>query len=153
MRGISEFFAGVYSLIAGLWVTIKAFFNPIVTVQYPREVIKITPTYRGHTELLPDLRTGKPKCIACGMCARSCPSGCIKLVTEKPPGSKKKVLKEYHLDFTKCSLCGLCVDVCPVGALDFSQDYNLAGYSREDFHYELVSRLQKQVKLKESQAA
>ena len=57
-------------------------------------------------------------------------------------GEKKKTLALFELDFTKCSLCGTCVEVCPKDALEFSQEYNLAAFSREAFHFDILKRLE-----------
>lgn len=138
----SELFVGGKSLIVGLGVTLKALFQPIVTVQYPREELDITPNYRGHIELVRDAESGECACIVCGMCARACPSDCIIVEGEKKEGEKKKSLTVFKLDFTKCSLCGTCVETCPKGAIDYSQDYNIAGFTREEFHYDLIKRLE-----------
>ncbi len=138
---LKDILIGAYSLITGLGVTIKAFVKPIVTVQYPREILTIPARFRGHTELVRDPETGATTCIACGICERNCPSGCIKVYGEKPEGAKKKMLTKYLLNFTTCSLCGTCVEICPTHSLTFSKEYNLAGFSREDFHYELLQRL------------
>ncbi|MBW1645174.1 MAG: NADH-quinone oxidoreductase subunit I [Deltaproteobacteria bacterium] len=137
-----ELFVGAKSLLVGLGVTFKAFTQPIVTVQYPREKLEITPNYRGHIELVRDPETGECPCIVCGMCARTCPCGCITVKGEKKEGEKRKSLTVFQLDFTKCSLCGLCVESCPKAAIDFSQDYNIAGFTREEFHYDLIKRLE-----------
>ncbi|NIA20131.1 MAG: 4Fe-4S dicluster domain-containing protein [Xanthomonadaceae bacterium] len=137
-----ELFVGGKSLIIGLGVTFKAFFQPIVTVQYPREKLEITPNYRGHIDLVRDAETGECPCIVCGMCAKACPSNCITVAGEKKEGEKKKTLTVFKLDFTKCSLCGTCVETCPKGAINYSQDYNIAGFTREEFHYDLIKRLE-----------
>jgi NADH-quinone oxidoreductase subunit I len=136
-----ELFVGGKSLIVGLGVTLKAFFQPLVTTQYPREKIDITPNFRGHIDLVKDPETGTYRCISCGMCARECPSECITVKGEKIEGEKKKALAVFKLDFTKCSLCGICVETCPVQAIDFSNDYELAGFTREEFHFDLLQRL------------
>ncbi len=136
-----EIYTGSKSLVVGLGITIKAFFAPVVTMQYPYETVKMTPRYRGHIELIKDEETGEPKCIVCGMCQKACPSGCITLAGEKPEGSKKKVLTKYILDFTKCSLCGQCVENCKPDAITFSKEYNLASPRREDFVFDLLARL------------
>ena len=138
---------GAVSLIVGLGVTIKAFFCPVITCQYPRELIDISPSFRGHTKLVgDDENPEKTRCIVCGMCEKSCPSGAIKRIDgEKKEGEKKKTLTAYILDFTTCSQCGICVEICPVDALAFSADFNPAGYSREDFHYDLLKEYLKRV--------
>lgn len=138
-----EIFTGFYSLLVGLAITIKVFFefDKVVTLQYPRESLKMTPRYRGHIDLVPDPETGEALCIVCGMCEKQCPSGCITVDGEKPEGSKKKVLTKYILDFNRCSLCGICVESCKPGAIDFSKDYNLASPRKQTFVFDLLQRL------------
>jgi len=145
MTKVVEIIKGAVSLIVGMGVTIKAFFSRVVTVQYPRQTIAITPRFRGHTKLLGDEEMPeRTKCVACGICAKNCPSGSIKTVEgEKKEGEKKKTASTYILDFTTCSQCGICVESCPFDALAFSADYNPAGYHREDFYYDLVKEYQK----------
>jgi NADH-quinone oxidoreductase chain I len=142
----SELFTGGMSLVEGLGVTMKALFMPIVTVQYPREEIDISPSYRGHIDLILDPEKNAYRCIMCGMCEKSCPSNCITVKGEKREGEKKKTLVLFQLDFTKCSLCGTCVEICPVNALEYSKEYNLAAFSREAFHYDILKRLEERIK-------
>jgi NADH-quinone oxidoreductase chain I len=148
MRIVADIIKGAYSLIVGLGVTIRAFFSPVVTCQYPRETINISPRFRGHTKLVGDPENpDRTKCIVCGMCEKNCPSGSIKKVEgEKKEGEKKKTLTTYILNFTTCSQCGICVETCPVDALAFSTDYNSTGYKREDFYYDLVKEYEKRKK-------
>jgi NADH-quinone oxidoreductase subunit I len=141
-RYFSEIYTGGKSLVLGLGVTMKALVSPIVTVQYPREEIDISPNFRGHIDLILDPKKNKSLCITCGMCQRSCPSDCITVKGKKEEGKKKKTLALFELDFTKCSLCGTCVEVCPTKALEFSSEYNLAAFSREAFHFDLLERLE-----------
>jgi NADH-quinone oxidoreductase subunit I len=138
----SLLFSGAKSLLVGLGVTFRALLQPIVTVQYPREKIDITPNFRGHTELVRDPKTGTHRCIVCMMCDQDCPSNCITVEGEKREGVKGRVLTAYHLDFTKCSLCGICVEVCPTDALCYSHEYELSGFSREEFRFNLLERLE-----------
>jgi formate hydrogenlyase subunit 6/NADH:ubiquinone oxidoreductase subunit I len=144
----SAFITGAVSLIAGLGVTIKAFFQPVVTSQYPRQLLKISPRFRGHTKLIAERdNSEKIACTACGICVRNCPSGSIKSAEgEKREGEKRKTATSYLLDFTTCSQCGICVEVCPFDALDFSADFNLVGFKREDFHFDLVKEFDKRKK-------
>ncbi|MCX5870905.1 MAG: 4Fe-4S dicluster domain-containing protein [Deltaproteobacteria bacterium] len=143
----SEIFYGSKSLLIGMGITFREFFKPTVTVQYPYQTIKMSAKFRGHTELIAD-EEGKPKCGVCGLCERACPSSCITLgsisVDIEVDGKvkKKKVLSKYELDFTKCSLCGQCVENCSFGALEFSKEYNLASTRKEDFHFNLLKRLE-----------
>lgn len=139
---LREIISGTWSLFVGLGITIRYFFQPVVTVQYPYQTLPMTPRFRGHIELVKDEETGATKCIVCGMCQKACPSNCITVNGEKQEGVKGKVLTEYTLDFTKCSLCGLCVESCPTAAITFSKDYNLAGVRKEAYIFDLKKRLE-----------
>lgn len=139
----SEIYTGGKSLLIGLGVTFKALIQPVVTVQYPREKIDVTPNIRGHIELIKcDDLENKHNCMVCGMCAKNCPCQCITIDGEKREGVKGKVLTVFLVDFTKCSLCGLCVETCSRSALQFSNNYELAGFTRKEFHYDLIKRLE-----------
>ena len=142
MSYFKEIAVGFWSLLAGMAVTIRYFVKPIVTVQYPREKIQMTPRYRGYPQLIIDPETHTHKCIACEMCARICPSQLITVEGAKFPGEKQKRATRYIHAHQYCSLCGLCVEVCPTTALEYSQVYRLAGYTREDFVFDHLTLLQ-----------
>ena len=55
---------GFLSLLTGMRVTLTQFFRPIVTVQYPRQTLKIPARFRGHIELILDPQTGRSRCTA-----------------------------------------------------------------------------------------
>ena len=141
-RYFSDIYVGGKSLVLGLGVTLKALVRPIVTVQYPREEIDITSNFRGHIDLVLDSEKNTFLCISCGMCEKSCPSECITVKGKKMEGKKKKTLALFKLDFTKCSLCGTCVEVCPTHALEYSNEYDLAAFTKEAFHFDILKRLE-----------
>ena len=141
-NALKEIFVGFYSLVTGMRITLREFFKPTVTVRYPHQTLVIPARFRGHIELVLDPATGKPKCFACKLCERACPSDCIAVDGAKLEGAKKKSVVAYQLDFTKCSLCGSCVEACRDGAIRFSRDYNLAGLSKEQFIMDLFKRLE-----------
>ncbi len=132
-RYLREIVEGFVSLLVGMRVTIGNMVATPQTVQWPRETAPLPARFRGHISVLADGKTRHPRCIACGSCARVCPSGCITVSGRRPEGAKKKVAHRFLLDFTRCSLCGLCVESCPVGALAYSRDYALAAYSDAEF--------------------
>ena len=164
---------GLYSLLVGLGVTRNNLFRSSVTVHYPRETATLE-GFRGPVELSPSEEDPeKPKCNACGNCVRVCPSACLYMKaskpkkkepekdtsfdgqtteeskTEKPAKKAKPELQSFVLDFSYCSQCGLCVQNCPVGSLRFSHDVYLAGFSREEFVFDLLAKLKKQAQQKE----
>jgi NADH-quinone oxidoreductase subunit I len=137
-----EILSGTWSLFVGLGITVRYFFQPVVTVQYPRETLTMPARFRGHIELIRDPESGGSKCVVCGVCQKACPSGCITVNGEKREGVKGKALTGYVLDFTKCSLCGLCVESCNFDAITFSRDYNLAGLRKEAYIFDLKKMLE-----------
>jgi NADH-quinone oxidoreductase subunit I len=146
MSYFKEIAVGFWSLLAGMAVTIRDCVKPIVTVQYPRQKIQMSPRYRGYPQFILDPETRTHRCIACEMCARICPSQLITVEGTKFPGEKQKRATKYLHEHQYCSLCGLCVEVCPTTALEFSAVYRLAGYRREDFvinHLILLQQRQK----------
>lgn len=132
---------GIKSLAIGMKITNKEFLQKPITLQYPHEAEKMFPRYRGHIELIKNEDTGFTKCVACGMCQKGCPSGCISIKSEKVPGVKGRVVRAYLLNFTTCSLCGQCVENCKFGAIKFSNEYNLASRNRKDFEFNLLEKL------------
>jgi NADH-quinone oxidoreductase chain I len=138
---IADILTGSKSLVVGLWITLKRLFTRIVTVQYPRQKLTMTPHFRGHIEAIRFDDTKTHHCVACGLCARLCPSHVIKVQGEKAKAGALKHGHQYYIDFSKCSLCGLCVDYCPEQTLKFSAEYELVFYSRWDTVIDIMGRL------------
>ena len=150
MTYFKEIAVGFYSLLAGMAVTIRYFVKPIVTVQYPREKLVMSPNFRGYPQFIIDPEIKTHRCIACEMCARICPSQLITVEGAKFPGEKQKRATFYVHKHQYCSLCGLCVEVCPTTALEYSKVYCLTGYQREDAvidHLLLLQQRQRQAGL------
>lgn len=148
LSAVRETLGGFKSLVTGMRITLREAVKPPITVQYPRETLKMPARFRGHIKLLLDPETGKARCTACTLCARACPSGCIELDGLRREGDKKKSVSKYELDFTKCSLCGSCVEACPSDAIDFSKDYNVVSLSRDDFaRMDLFKKIEAEARL------
>jgi len=128
--------------VEGMRVTVRRLVSPVVTVQYPRKRLEMSPAYRGHIEFIRFPDTGTHGCIACGTCQRTCPTGVIKVQGIKEHARGGKVATHYVIDFTRCSLCGLCVESCPTQTLRFSHEYELEGDSRWDGVIDLMERLE-----------
>ena len=146
MTYFKEIVSGFWSLLAGMAVTIRYFVKPVVTVQYPRKKIQMSPAYRGYPQLIIDPESKTHRCIACEMCARMCPSQLITVEGAKFSGEKQKRATKYLHEHQYCSLCGLCTEVCPTSALEYSKEYRLVGFRREDAVLDHLILLQKRQK-------
>lgn len=139
MGSVKDYFSslgsGIASLVKGMQVTGKEFVTPKITERYPenRETHHVPERFRAILKLIYDSE-GNHKCIACGTCERNCPNGTISLETkmvDTPAGTKKKKLDKYFYDLGSCTFCQLCVTSCPTGALEFSNDFEQAVFTRD----------------------
>ena len=128
------FWKGLWSLLVGMKVTGKEFVTPKVTEKYPenRATLKIADRFRATLMLKYDA-DGNHKCVACGICQMNCPNHTIQIVAKKvtdEAGNTKRVLDDYIYDLGSCVFCQLCVTSCPHGALEFSNDFEQAVFTR-----------------------
>lgn len=119
-------------LLQGLWVTFRNQHpKNIYTEQYPAERPLVAERYRGAPRLNINPDTGETLCISCNLCALACPENLIVVTSERNEQTKRKELITFTYDTSRCMFCGLCEDACPVDALELTQDFELASYSRE----------------------
>lgn len=139
MGSVKDYFsslgAGLASLVKGMQITGKEFVTPKITEKYPenRETVKVPERFRAILELKYD-EDGNHKCIACGICQRNCPNGTITITSKMVDtwdGKKKRKLDKYVYDLGSCTFCQLCVTTCPQDALEFSNDFEQAVFTRE----------------------
>lgn len=131
---MNKFFRTVFlvDLIKGLRLTFR-YQHPknIYTEEYPAVRPKVAERYRGAPRLNTNPETGETLCIACNLCALACPENLIVVTSERNEQTKRKELTTFTYDTSRCMFCGLCEDACPVDALELTQDFELASYSRE----------------------
>jgi len=119
-------------LLQGLKVTFRNQ-NPkeIYTEQYPLQRPHVAERYRGAPRLNVNPDTNETLCIACDLCAVACPEHLIVVTSERNEKTRRKELTTFTYDTSRCMFCGLCEDACPTDALELTQDFEMANYSRE----------------------
>jgi NADH-quinone oxidoreductase subunit I len=123
--------------------------NLVSTIQYPEEKPNYPEGYRGLHRLVPR-EDGKPRCVACYMCATVCPAQCIYIEAgeydpaDEASGSRviEKFPTAFVIDELRCIVCGLCVDACPKDAIRMDTHVHTPSeYTRQSFVYDIPKLL------------
>lgn len=124
----------MFDEVKGFAVTFKRLFEPKITIEYPEEKREYSPRFRGLPSLRSDPETGEALCVACGLCARICPTTCLEM-NVLPSEEGDRELGEFILRSGRCMFCGLCAQVCPVDAITMSSEYELSVLERDGLVY------------------
>jgi NADH-quinone oxidoreductase subunit I len=118
----------------GFMVTLKRIGRKPITFEYPDEKRQFAPRFRGLPSLRADPETGEALCVACGLCARICPTACLEMhVVPSEEGDRE--LGEFILRSGRCLFCGFCAQVCPVDAITMSGAFERSVLEREGLVY------------------
>jgi NADH-quinone oxidoreductase subunit I len=119
-----------------LKITLKHFFGPADTLEYPEQRPAIPAGYRGVPTLVKDPH-GREKCVSCQLCEFVCPPKAIRITPgEIPEGAAnanvEKAPQAFDIDMLRCIYCGLCEEVCPEEAIFLQTQYSMTGYTRAE---------------------
>lgn len=118
----------------------------VTTVQYPEEKPIYPEGYRGLHRLVPR-EDGKPRCVACYMCATVCPAQCIYIEAGEydsaAPEAESRVIEKFPTKFVidelRCIVCGFCVEACPKDAIRMDTGVHAAAaYTRAQFALDIL---------------
>jgi NADH-quinone oxidoreductase subunit I len=117
-------------LLQGLGLTMRHFFRPRITINYPEEKTPKSPRFRG-LHALRRYPNGEERCIACKLCEAVCPALAITIdSTQNEDGSRRTTA--YEIDLFKCIYCGFCEESCPVDSIVLTGCFEYHMETREE---------------------
>ena len=123
----------LWDIICGLGITLRYFFRPKATINYPFEKNPLSPRFKGE-HALRRYPNGEERCIACKLCEAVCPAQAITIEAEPREDGSRRTTR-YDIDMTKCIYCGLCEEACPVDAIVEGPNLEFATETREELMY------------------
>jgi NADH-quinone oxidoreductase chain I len=117
-------------LLKGLSVTLRNLGRRPFTIQYPEERVPQHSRFRGQ-----EFTWYEDRCTGCASCAKYCPLGIIRIVTDTDGGNEQDGgsyrVDTFDIDQGRCMYCGLCVEACPYDALHMGSNFEAAQYERQ----------------------
>ena len=123
----------LWEFVKAHWLTLKYFFKPKATINYPNEKAPISPRFRGE-HALRRYPNGEERCIACKLCEAVCPAMAIRIESEQRADGTRRTT-QYDIDLTKCIFCGFCEEACPVDAIVETRVLEYHGEKKGDLYY------------------
>lgn len=106
------------------------------TFEYPEEQWYPPDSYRGRPVLVEE--DGRPRCVACGLCARACPPLAISMQAHEVfDDIKEREPEWFEINMLRCIYCGFCEEVCPEEAIVMSKEYDLTFLSRDEAKFDM----------------
>ena len=123
----------LWEFVQAHWLTLKYFFKPKATINYPYEKVPTSPRFRGE-HALRRYPNGEERCIACKLCEAVCPALAITIESEERDDGSRRTTR-YDIDLTKCIFCGFCEESCPVDSIVETRTLEYHGEKRGDLIY------------------
>ena len=98
--------------VQAFFLSMRYFFKPKATINYPFEKNPLSPRFRGE-HVLRRYPNGEERCIACKLCEAICPAQAITIEAGPRRNDGTRRATRYDIDMVKCIYCGLCQEACP----------------------------------------
>lgn len=136
MAGLSNAVSSLFlkEFVGAFLLSMRYFFRPKATLNYPFEKGPISPRFRGE-HALRRYPNGEERCIACKLCEAICPAQAITIEAEPRADGSRRTTR-YDIDMVKCIYCGLCQEACPVDAIVEGPNLEFAVETREELYYD-----------------
>ncbi len=123
----------ITDILKGLAITLKYFFKPKATEEWPAKPHKVSPRFRGR-HFLARYSGGQERCVACYLCQKVCPAKAILIESEERPDGTRFPTR-YDIDMIRCIFCGFCEDACPEDAIILGNTLEFPTKSRAEMIY------------------
>jgi NADH-quinone oxidoreductase subunit I len=120
--------------VSALFLSLRYFFAPKVTINYPFEKGHLSPRFRGE-HALRRYPNGEERCIACKLCEAICPAQAITIEAGPRRNDGTRRTMRYDIDMVKCIYCGFCQEACPVDAIVEGPNFEFAAETREELYF------------------
>ncbi len=121
--------------VQAFFLSMRYFFKPKATINYPFEKNPLSPRFRGE-HALRRYPNGEERCIACKLCEAICPAQAITIEAGPRRNDGTRRATRYDIDMVKCIYCGLCQEACPVDAIVEGPNFEYATETREELYYD-----------------
>jgi NADH-quinone oxidoreductase subunit I len=91
--------------VGAFFLSMKYFFKPKATLNYPFEKGYVSPRFRGE-HALRRYPNGEERCIACKLCEAICPAQAITIEAGPRRNDGTRRTTRYDIDMVKCIYCG-----------------------------------------------
>ena len=121
--------------VSAFFLSMRSFFKPKATINYPFEKGQISPRFRGE-HALRRYPNGEERCIACKLCEAICPAQAITIEAGPRRNDGTRRTTRYDIDMVKCIYCGFCQEACPVDAIVEGPNFECAVKAREALYFD-----------------